>query len=110
MYPGPNWPEFEPLPAGELSDLLLSHAVHVMPSEREGFGHSINEGRAAGTRVIAAGTEQGDAGFKAVWHVVAKSRRSAKQQGIAQAERTAKQTASPRQRSVSAPGGTLPIT
>lgn len=45
---GPNWPEFAPLPAGELSGLLLSHAVHVMPSEREGFGHSINEGRAAG--------------------------------------------------------------
>lgn len=47
---GPNWPEFEPLSAGELALLLMSHAVHVMPSEREGFGHSINEGRAAGRR------------------------------------------------------------
>jgi hypothetical protein len=45
---GPNWPVFEPLTAGQLSALLLSHAVHIMPSEREGFGHSINEGRAAG--------------------------------------------------------------
>lgn len=48
MCTGPNWPELDPLPASELAALLMSHAIHIMPSEREGFGHSINEGRAAG--------------------------------------------------------------
>jgi hypothetical protein len=35
-----------------MSSLLLSHAIHIMPSEREGFGHSINEGRAAGAVLL----------------------------------------------------------
>jgi hypothetical protein len=35
-----------------MSALLLSHVLHIMPSEREGFGHSINEGRAAGALLL----------------------------------------------------------
>ncbi|WIA34467.1 hypothetical protein OEZ86_012798 [Tetradesmus obliquus] len=49
---GPGWPQFDPLPQGDMSALLLSHALHIIPSEREGFGHSINEGRAAGAVLL----------------------------------------------------------
>ncbi|KAF6260038.1 solute carrier, TRAMD3 or PAT1-domain-containing protein [Scenedesmus sp. NREL 46B-D3] len=52
LYTGPGWPQFDPLPQAEMPALLLSHALHVMPSEREGYGHSINEGRAAGAVLL----------------------------------------------------------
>lgn len=51
-FAGPGWPAFDPVSGGELSSLLLSHPLHVMPSEREGFGHTINEGRAAGALLV----------------------------------------------------------
>lgn len=50
---GPNWPEFQPLRPHGLSHLQQSTPLHVCPSEREGFGHYINEARAAGAVVIA---------------------------------------------------------
>lgn len=49
---GPGWPEFDPLSRQQLNSLLLGHALHVVPSEREGFGHAINEGRAAGALLL----------------------------------------------------------
>jgi hypothetical protein len=52
---GPGWPQFDPLPQADMSALLLSHALHIVPSEREGFGHSINEGRAAGALLLVPG-------------------------------------------------------
>lgn len=42
----------DPVSIAELSTLLFSHPIHIMPSEREGFGHTINEGRAAGALLI----------------------------------------------------------
>lgn len=40
------------MPPPELASLMLSQAIHIVPSEREGFGHTINEGRAAGAVMV----------------------------------------------------------
>ena len=50
---GPGWPRFDPLPRGELAALQLSSGVHICPSEREGYGLYLAEGRAAGALVVA---------------------------------------------------------
>lgn len=52
IHAGPNWPLFEPVDHITLAELQLSHGVHICPSEREGFGHYINEARAASALVI----------------------------------------------------------
>jgi len=49
---GPGWPLFDPVAAPALAALMASHALHIMPSEREGFGHTINEGRAVGALLV----------------------------------------------------------
>eukprot|EP00775_Hariotina_reticulata_P003163 gene3163-3441_t len=51
-HKGPEWPAFDPMTAPALAALMASHALHIMPSEREGFGHTINEGRAAGAVLV----------------------------------------------------------
>jgi glycosyltransferase involved in cell wall biosynthesis len=46
---------FAPLPAPQMRDLQMRSAVHLCPSVAEGFGHSINEARAAAAVVITTG-------------------------------------------------------
>lgn len=44
--------EYVLLPSQQLHLLAAEHGVHVCPSEREGFGHYINEARALGALIL----------------------------------------------------------
>lgn len=72
---GPGWPLFEPMPFADLARLQLQHGVHICPSEREGFGHYINEARAAQAGAYGRGGWRGaqqvqggaDSGLLSLW-------------------------------------------